>query len=374
MPDYDFKSLSPIDFEILVRDLLQEELSVRLESFKSGRDQGIDLRYYSNGNHTLIIQCKHYVESSYSGLLRQLKINELEKVKRLSPKRYILATSIGLTPNQKQELMKLFEPFILAPSDIYGKNDLNNLLTRFPRIERQNFKLWLVSVPIFEEILHSKVKNVSRDALKTIQEHAKYYVQNDSFSEALKILDDHNICIIAGIPGIGKTTLAEMLSLYYVDKDYDIVKITGDISEANSLDYINQKRVFYYDDFLGQTSLSEKLNKNEDQKLLDFIQTIKSSKISKLILTTREYILNQARISYEKINRANFDLETCVIDLSKYTRSIRAKILFNHIYFSDLPPEYKKELLRERNYLKIIDHKNYSPRVDVQRPSAVNFI
>lgn len=363
MPDYDFKSLSPIDFEILVRDLLQEELGIRLESFKSGRDQGIDLRYCTSGDHTLIIQCKHYAESLYNGLLRQLKTNELEKVKRLSPNRYILATSLGLNPNQKQELMKLFEPFILSPSDIYGKNDLNNLLTRFPRIEKQNFKLWLASVTVFEEILHSKVKNVSRDALKTIQEHARYYVQNDSFSDALKILDDSNFCVIAGIPGIGKTTLAEMLLLYFVDKGYNIVKITGDISEANSLDYISQKRIFYYDDFLGQTSLSEKFNKNEDQKLLDFIRTIKSSMVSKLILTTREYILNQARIVYEKIDRTNFDLETCVVDLSKYTRFIRAKILFNHIYFSDLPPEYKKELLRERNYLKIIDHKNYSPRI-----------
>lgn len=363
MPDYDFKSLSPIDFEILVRDLLQEEFGVRLESFKSGRDQGIDFRYCSSGDHTLIIQCKHYAESSYSGLLRQLKIDELEKVKKLSPNRYILATSLGLTPLQKQEIMKLFEPFILSPSDIYGKNDLNNLLTRFPIIEKQNFKLWLASIPILEDILHSKIKNATRDALKTIQVHAKYYVRNDSFIDALKILDDNNFCIIAGIPGIGKTTLAEMLLLYFVEKGYDIVKITGDISEANSLDHVNQKRVFYYDDFLGQTSLSEKFNKNEDQNLLDFIRTIKNSRVSKLILTTREYILNQARIVYEKIDRANFDLETCVIDLSKYTRLIRAKILFNHIYFSDLPPEYKKETLRERNYLRIIDHKNYSPRI-----------
>lgn len=135
--------------------------------------------------------------------------------------------------------------------------------------------------------------------METIREHAKYYVQNESFSEALKILNDHNFCVIAGIPGIGKTILAEMLSLHFVNLGYDIVKIDGDISEANSIDYINQKRIFYYDDFLGQTSLSEKLNKNEDQKILDFIQSIKRSKVSKLILTTREYILNQAQISYE---------------------------------------------------------------------------
>ena len=40
MPNYDFRSLSPIDFEIIVRDLLQEELGVTLESFKSGKDLG----------------------------------------------------------------------------------------------------------------------------------------------------------------------------------------------------------------------------------------------------------------------------------------------------------------------------------------------
>lgn len=31
MPDYNFHTLSPIDFENLVRDLLQSELSIRLE-------------------------------------------------------------------------------------------------------------------------------------------------------------------------------------------------------------------------------------------------------------------------------------------------------------------------------------------------------
>jgi hypothetical protein len=37
MPAYTFEQLSPDDFERLTWDLLQEELGVRLESFKSGR-------------------------------------------------------------------------------------------------------------------------------------------------------------------------------------------------------------------------------------------------------------------------------------------------------------------------------------------------
>jgi hypothetical protein len=39
---YDFRTLSPLDFEELVRDLLQAELGIMFESFKPGKDQGID--------------------------------------------------------------------------------------------------------------------------------------------------------------------------------------------------------------------------------------------------------------------------------------------------------------------------------------------
>jgi hypothetical protein len=275
----------------------------------------------------------------------------------------LLATSLGLSPSEKDNIMNLCQPYILSPGDVLGRNDLNNLLSRHPNIERQNFKLWMTSIPIFEEILHSKVKNASRDELERIREHAKYYVHNKSFGRALKILDEHNVCIVAGIPGIGKTILSEMLSLYFVNLGYEVVKVTGDISEASALDYVNTKRLFYYDDFLGQTSLSEKLNKNEDQRLLDFIYAIRRSKVSKLILTTREYILNQAKMVYEKLALARFNFETCIIDLSFYTRKIRAQILYNHLYFSDLPESFKRKILVNEQYLKVIDHRNYNPRI-----------
>ncbi len=69
MPSYDFRSLSPIDFEGLVRDLLQEELALTLESFKPGKDLGIDFRFTIDKDNTLVVQCKHYVESGFDALL-----------------------------------------------------------------------------------------------------------------------------------------------------------------------------------------------------------------------------------------------------------------------------------------------------------------
>ncbi|WP_410506398.1 restriction endonuclease [Haloimpatiens sp. FM7315] len=35
-------------------------MGVTIESFKSGRDKGIDLRYANDPNNLFIVQCKHY--------------------------------------------------------------------------------------------------------------------------------------------------------------------------------------------------------------------------------------------------------------------------------------------------------------------------
>jgi hypothetical protein len=362
MPDYDFKVLSPIDFEILAQALLQKDLKLRLEAFKAGSDQGVDLRYAKNKRHDLIVQCKHYAGSSFAALRRSVA-REIPKLRRLWPNRYLLVTSLSLSLANKETLTKMCSPFIERTSDIYGREDLNNLLTRYKSVERQTFKLWFSSTAVFEEILEKKVKHVSRDALESIRQKAKYFVQNPSFDKALRILKKRNVCIIAGIPGIGKTTLAEMLLLHFIELEYELVKIESDISEARALDHLTVPRIFYYDDFLGQASFSEKLNKNEDQKLLDFLSAIRRSTVSRMILTTREYILNQTKLRYEKIDRSRFDVETCVVDLQEYTRLIRAQILFNHLYFSQLGERYKKAIVRDQRYLGIIDHENYSPRI-----------
>ena len=59
---YDFSTLSPHDFELLTQDLLQRDLNVKLEGFKSGRDGGIDLRCSRGKESGLVVQCKHYVK------------------------------------------------------------------------------------------------------------------------------------------------------------------------------------------------------------------------------------------------------------------------------------------------------------------------
>jgi len=363
--NYTFESLSPNEFEVLCRDLLQEELDVRLESFRTGRDGGIDLRYAGDRAGELIVQCKHFAASGVAKLKEHLRRLELPKVQRLSPKRYIIATSVALTPHDKAAIQAIFNPYCKGSEDIFGRDDLNNLLGRFPVIERAHFKLWLTSTTVLERVLHSEVYNQTKVELENIQRKARLYVPNRSFAVARSMLDQHGFVVIAGIPGIGKTTLAEMLIYDFVGNGFQPFRVYRSAEEAFKVLNPSEKQVFYFDDFLGPTTFdSATMGKNEDQRLLSLLRHAEGSNgQTKVILTTRDYIFRQARLELDSLRHAMHKGRQCVIDLQSYTRMNRAEILCNHLYFSNLPQSALDDVIRDENYRKIVDHPNYSPRI-----------
>jgi len=359
--NYDFKNLSPIDFEELCRDLLQKELNITFESFTEGKDGGIDFRY-SQGVNQIILQCKRFTKDTFSSLETELK-KELLKVKKLNPTRYILMTSFGLTPANEQAILKLFSPYILSTSDIYDKNDINNLLGKFNEIEKKHYKLWLSSTSILSHLLNADLHNRTESKLQEIKDKLNIYVMNQSYNIAVDILNKNNYCVISGVPGIGKTTLADILSFQYIQQEFEFLFISNNISEAWKLLKTDTKQLFYFDDFLGSNFLEEKLQRNEDADLITFIKTIKKSKDKKFILTTKEYILNQAKHTYKKLDDGDLELAKCTLDLGNYTKLIKAKIFYNHLFYSNLNSEYINALLKNKTYQTIIEHRNYNPRL-----------
>lgn len=360
MPNYSFLILSPFEFEELTRDILQIHYGIYLESFSTGKDKGIDFRYSKDWENNLIVQCKRY--EKYNSLKNNLR-NEFYKVEKLNPNKYILSTSAGLTPSNKDEIIKIFDGYIDKSSDIFGKDDLNNLLGQYSEIEKKYFKLWLPSTNILQRILHNDVATRSEFEEKSIKKDINIYVQNKSFPEAIEILNKFNYLIISGIPGIGKTILARILIFQYLSKGYELVAISSDIDEAENLYKRGAKQIFYYDDFLGRNFLEDSLKKNEDSRLVKFIERVKGNPNKKFIMTTREYILNQAKQKYEIFTDYRLEIAKCIIDLEKYSKLIRSKILYNHLFYSDLPFSYINALLINKNYLKIINHQNYNPRI-----------
>ena len=367
MPNYDFSQLSPFDFEMMVHGLLEKEWGGRLEAFKSGRDQGIDLRYSCPrlGSRT-IVQCKHFGVSGFSTLLSHLKRREAQKVAALAPDRYVLVTSVGLTPGNKDEIIEAFELHIKSADDVIGKTEINQLLEKHPVVEQNNFKLWLTSKAVLDRVLHNAELCQTEFAVEKVIKKLPLYVHNDCYPRAADILSKNNVVIISGEPGIGKTTLADMILYSYLSEGFTPVIIKSDLKEGRSLYRKNERQIFYYDDFLGQTFLRERhgfLLRNEDASLVDFIEMIQASPNAKLIMTTREHILSNALLGSERLRRSPLVDHRCILQMADYGRSARAKILYNHIFFSELPEAYRKALIGDNFYGKILNHRNFNPRL-----------
>ena len=364
MPEHDFHQLSPYDLEILARDLLQAHWGVTLESFKMGRDGGVDLRYAPGPDKT-IVQVKHYLRTGLNGLLRELKV-EAAKVRCLQPRRYVLITSVPLSPANKDEIVAMIGADILTPTDVLGAEDLNNLLGQHPCIEGRHFKLWLASRAILDRVIHNAAVTRSEFKAKQVYEQAKRYVASDAYPAAIKMLTAARVAIIAGPPGVGKTTLADLLLYAHLEKGYQAVLIQRDIKEGEQLFQAGVRQIFYFDDFMGATFAGDRdgaATGVNDRALLSFIAMVRATPTARLILTTREHTYAQALDRSERLRQAGLGDLRVLLTMPSYSQMQRARILYNHLYFSDLPDAYRNELLRDDFYLRIVKHEKFNPRL-----------
>ena len=362
MPNYDFRTLSPIDFEHLLRDLLQKKLDLYIESFKEGKDGGVDLRIARTRKKDWVIQCKRLVQSTFAQLKAQVK-KEIPKLKILSPDRYFLCTALPLLPQHKKQLLGLMQPFCKSTEDIFGRDDLNNLLGIYSDVERKHFKLWMCSTNVLDIIFKSEIFNRTALDEGEIELRISMFVTTPAIQRTQKILSTHGYCLIAGIPGIGKSTTAEIVLATKVASGWTAYCVKN-ASQAIEVLKSGEKQIIYYDDFLGQTSLREKLAKNEEDDIARVIAYCrKNAKTKQFILTTREYLLEQATRIHEKLKRSKIELAKCTVELEDYTRLIRAEILVNHLFFYDIPKKVRNYLIDKGVARRIVEHPNYNPRV-----------
>ncbi|MFI9556117.1 nSTAND3 domain-containing NTPase [Nonomuraea endophytica] len=365
MTNYDFRTLSPTDFEYFVCDLINAEFGLRLHSYPAGRDQGIDLRQVDPQDKVTVVQCKHYAGSTWSDF-RKSALKEAAKTGARSADRYMLATSLPLTAPNHSKIVKELRGLglALAHDDVLGARALNDALINHPEVERRHIKLWLSSSTVLEDLINSGRWRRTEALLEETLDRVRFWVEPPAYAEVLHVLREKGVCVVAGPPGAGKTFLAEMVALAASHEGWEVVHVSNAIEAWDLLRNDDTPRLFYYDDFLGQAEL-KMTAADEGPHLESFIARVRKLKGHKrLVVTSREQVLRQASMANsESLSRIISAPMPHLITLSSYDVKTSAEILFNHLYFSDLSNIERQRLAVDSRIINLVQHPSYNPRM-----------
>jgi hypothetical protein len=364
-----FENLSDYDFEQLTADLLSAEWQTRVDSFPRGRDGGVDLRVLGPtggplallAGQELIVQCKHRPGSNYSALRGELR-SEAQKAVVSDADRYVLVTSARLTRLNKRETVDIYGGRV-AEADIFAREDLVAMLRRHPEIEKANLKLWLTSAGVAQAVFH-QAEHLRSAALAADLERIRFtFVETAVLRDAREKLEQYGICLLVGPPGIGKTTTASILLLQYMAAGWQPIRAVAAVHELEVQLQPGLKQVLFFDDFLGSNAVETKLGRGEDAELLRLMRVVEADRDKALILTTREYVLQQQRQQYEKLSDPLFDVAKVAIRLAEIPPSQRAHILYNQLYYSPLRDVARHAADGPRRYSNLVQHSNFNPRL-----------
>ena len=363
----DLVRINDREFETLCAEVLGVKFGVDVKQGRPGPDGGIDGLFSVDGCPGGVMQAKHYFGSGIRALISRLKNVEVQKAEASKAKRYVLMTSCSLGPQDRNEILGLFHGIIRSGEDIYSGDDICSLLDSpgYEWIKKKHYNLWLSDIGSLERYCGDGAYSKSEALLEDIKEDLKRAVETWAFVGARNKLFHDNVLIITGQAGCGKTTLAKQLVADLVFKDeYCLVASDYDLStfERQLELHPERKTIFLLDDFLGMNILSA-LNENRDSRIVGFIRRIRRSAACKLILTSRTYIVNEAVTRSNKLSDAKVSQYVYELSDSKMTRIDRANIVYSHLYHGDVSATYKDRVYEHENYFKIIDHRNFNPRI-----------
>lgn len=371
MSNYDFHRIfEAYEFQDFARDMIQVRDHIILETFAEGADLGIDGRCVRDNGETIIFQAKRVLERKLTEVVKK----EKEKLDSLSARgmradRYILVISAEIGVEKKERIKEILQPYVKNPDDIVTGDDLNNYLgqtgSRYKGVERKYFKLWIQNTETLQRFLFETVNGPmvekSRINLERVIKKANVFVETQVYKEALQKIQQNRVLIISGEPGAGKTTLAEQAGLYYYVKyGFSAYLYASTVEDLYAAQRYEGKKVIIFDDFWGSNGYDCYGNGAGVKGLVDFMQYIRQKNDCLLIMTTREYILEQGLRENADFRRM-VEMHKLECRIAEYSDTEKLRIYLGHLKNSALTWSQTQSLLKIGNM--VIRSQNYNPRI-----------
>ncbi|MFI1397818.1 restriction endonuclease [Streptomyces sp. NPDC020681] len=370
-PDYDFKDLSPYDFEALIRDLLSVHEKKVFSTYRVGPDGGIDLQ--ARGAGLLhIVQCKHTPDASRARL-KSLAAEERDKLPKLGRaiQRYIFITSADVTPAVEEELQAAFSG-CAAEVEVHSRGWLNALLALYPEMEHRHFKLWLKSSVAIKEMLRGGIFLRGESRARRIEQNYFRFVHHEICDRAEESLKSTGMVLITGSPGAGKTAIAEFLILQWWRQGYRVIVDPRTVDSWWEWLEDDTPTIFFFDDAWGQTRLHDHATSHYDKDFAEFLTSILEKNASEkgsltrskvAVITSRSLVLHDTRRFSDATSVLLEHIPDSVVAVERLTPEVKSRILFNHVNAAVVDEVARQQLAVGDWWRRVASHQNYSPRI-----------
>lgn len=358
--NYDFSVLSDNEFEQLVNKLLNGKTRV-VEQYAEGRDSGIDglVRDIPDGAH---IQAKHYIKSGFNRLKNKIEKEELPKIQKKNISFYVLATSLNLSQGQAEILRAVIKSAV-PNVVVLGAASISGLLDNDTATLKSTVKLWATNAELVRAVLKPANMNCFYELQNRWEDLNKVFVETPDVKNVVESLEKNHVAVIAGEPGVGKTTLAEYICLLYYKDGFEVHFFDGEFSYNDyDLSDTEKKIVFYFDDFLGSTYYNCFSGK-QDSSIVKFLNRITKEKNKRFILTSRTNIIQKASLYSQCYREYRLAKKAYIVSVREYSDSTKARILYNHLLNSNMGANEIANIVKCKAYKAIIKHRNFNPRL-----------
>lgn len=213
-----------------------------------------------------------------------------------------------------------------------------------------------------DEIINRKYYSKTASFLREIQKEHKLHHNTQMLKHCIDVLERNKIIILTGNPGVGKTTTAKMIVNYFINQKVKNVLFLTDTDFVEIEGLYQDNQIIVVDDFWGQNFSPEHRDGSRLRNFNRIINDFKESENRYLVLTSREYIIQDVLSHAEHETKEILVTDRFIVNLDGFSHDDKARIFLNHLLYYDFEKAFFNKLEYSDILENIIEHSNYSPR------------